>query len=132
MESEIPKQALLREEDEEKEAPQLCLICCDRQANISTLPCNHIVICDQCHRKLPSNSKCLQCVRNVNSVKRKCFYGKLSGNENMCKKCRQEPAAITAPCGHCVLCATCIGSHCATCQQPVSTIFSMDMQCFQL
>jgi hypothetical protein len=150
----IPEEALLDEEDEEEEdeekKEQECLLCCDRKANVITQPCNHMVICDQCHRKLGHNSKCLRCNQTVQFIKPKIAPAIIANNVPMCAKCRKEPAAILHPCGHAELCCTCIFDRkvyleqhadafsgpdptgCIVCDRPISCIFTIDMQYFTM
>lgn len=122
---------------------ELCLICCDRQANYEVLPCKHCVICDTCYSQ-SSYKKCLQCVQPIKSIRPKCFY---SASATMCSRCKKEPPAILVPCRHEKYCITCIfdffkkgdetyptwgDETCPTCNKDVYAIFTQDMQYFNI
>ena len=133
----IPKEACLEEKDE---VENLCLICCEKPSNIETLPCKHNVICYSCYRRSGSNSKCLRCVRRIQSIKPKCFYSQPL-LEKLCERCGKEPAAISTPCQHQKYCATCIfdfiaryadDDPCPQCSKSISAIYTADMQWFQI
>lgn len=44
-----------------------CCICLDQKSNILLLPCNHMIICDQCCASIYNSKKCPICQGDVYS-----------------------------------------------------------------
>jgi len=102
--------------------PQNCSICLERLANTVLLPCSHLCVCNQCY----GVDLCPICrgpiTERVNTIQVPWI---------VCIKCtRRLPNIVLQPCGHQVLCNTCVAdgnpAKCPVCDASVDNV----LQCF--